>query len=283
MTFLRGCSSKLAHESYDDAFAHLKSLVWFNACRRQERLSKGLNIYQCEHCARWHVGHRRPDLVWHYTTGEHARLIFRDGFLRPRGWTRTASQRLWNAHRIALLSDRVPLLWFSRNHIYEPTACKGTATPAGIVVMSREQTEVYGGGLFRFGVDASVAPLRWCDHVALNHVTKTVARFIRSQGYPPNWLAARRAIPLSRCHAIELFYRGEWLAVTDVPPADFNAYLSERMQEEAIRRQADRDALTVATVRRQATKVGRNDWCSCGSKQKFKRCCGARETVTVMT
>jgi preprotein translocase subunit SecA len=30
----------------------------------------------------------------------------------------------------------------------------------------------------------------------------------------------------------------------------------------------------VATVRRQAAKVGRNDPCPCGSGRKYKRCCG---------
>jgi uncharacterized protein YecA (UPF0149 family) len=29
-----------------------------------------------------------------------------------------------------------------------------------------------------------------------------------------------------------------------------------------------------APVKRSAPKVGRNDPCSCGSKKKFKKCCG---------
>jgi uncharacterized protein len=35
----------------------------------------------------------------------------------------------------------------------------------------------------------------------------------------------------------------------------------------------------VATVQREAPKVGRNDFCACGSGKKFKKCCGAEPTV----
>ena len=34
-----------------------------------------------------------------------------------------------------------------------------------------------------------------------------------------------------------------------------------------------------STFRREATKVGRNDPCPCGSGKKFKKCCGASETL----
>lgn len=173
---IKGCTGKQAYLSYEDALAHLKSLVWFNACRRRERLSKGLNIYRCDSCDNWHVGHRRPDLVWHYTTGQCAPLIFADGFMRPWGWTRNAARRVWDHRAAARLYDRVPLLWFSRNQIYEPTARKGLATPAGVVWLTESQTEIFGSGLFRFGVDASVLPLRWYDHVELNRVPRRPAR-----------------------------------------------------------------------------------------------------------
>jgi len=272
---IKGCTTKQAYLSYDDALAHLKSLVWFNACRRQERLSKGLNIYRCDSCDRWHVGHRQPQLVWHYTTGQHAQLICADGFMRPWGWTRKAARRLWNDRGAARLYDRVPLLWFSRNQIYEPTARKGLATPAGVIWLTGSQTEVYGSGLFRFGVDAAVVPLRWYDHLELNHVPRRAARIMERQGYPPDWLASRRPIPLSRCHAIELFYQHEWRALCDVSRAQFDAYLAERRREEALAQHAAGQSVAVATVRRAADRVGRNEVCTCGSGRKFKRCCGA--------
>lgn len=34
-------------------------------------------------------------------------------------------------------------------------------------------------------------------------------------------------------------------------------------------------AAPVQTIRRAGPKVGRNDPCSCGSNQKYKKCCGA--------
>src|SRR4051794_5317743 len=36
-------------------------------------------------------------------------------------------------------------------------------------------------------------------------------------GYPPDWLATRRRGPVSRCHAIEVWYDGRWSALADVP------------------------------------------------------------------
>jgi len=33
---------------------------------------------------------------------------------------------------------------------------------------------------------------------------------------------------------------------------------------------------TIRNEARRSTKVGRNDWCPCGSGRKFKRCCGGR-------
>ena len=272
---IKGCTGKQAHLSYEDALVHLKSLVWFNACRRQERLSKGLNIYHCDSCDRWHIGHRRPNVVWHYTIGECARLIFADGLMRPWGWTRKAARHMWNDRGAARLYDRVPLLWFSRRETYEPSARKGLATRAGAVWLTEAQTEVYGSGLFRFGVDASAVPLRWHDYIEMNRVPKRAARTMERHGYPPDWLASRRPIPLSRCHAVEVFYRLEWRAVSDISPAEFDAYLSERRQEEAVAEEAAAKALAITTVRRTAAKVGRNDLCSCGSGRKFKRCCGA--------
>jgi uncharacterized protein len=38
---------------------------------------------------------------------------------------------------------------------------------------------------------------------------------------------------------------------------------------------------SVATFKREAPKVGRNDDCPCGSGKKFKKCCGAEPEPTL--
>jgi uncharacterized protein len=53
------------------------------------------------------------------------------------------------------------------------------------------------------------------------------------------------------------------------------AALSEHFRP--MREQADRERL--APIRRDAPKVGRNDPCPCGSGKKYKKCCGAGESL----
>jgi len=49
---------------------------------------------------------------------------------------------------------------------------------------------------------------------------------------------------------------------------------AERDQEMLLSHGDGADGSRAKTVRRQATKVGRNDPCPCGSGKKFKKCCG---------
>jgi hypothetical protein len=45
-------SPKVAHKTREDAIAHKRSLILAG------RASKQLQVYECSHCASWHVGHR---------------------------------------------------------------------------------------------------------------------------------------------------------------------------------------------------------------------------------
>lgn len=48
----RGCQRKKAHETKDQARAHLERLIRNGAART------ALEIYRCKHCGSYHVGHR---------------------------------------------------------------------------------------------------------------------------------------------------------------------------------------------------------------------------------
>jgi hypothetical protein len=51
-TKARKCAGKVRHADRRAALAALWRLVARGACRRW------LNVYGCEHCAGWHLGHR---------------------------------------------------------------------------------------------------------------------------------------------------------------------------------------------------------------------------------
>src|SRR5262245_34371049 len=62
-----GCI-KVAHPTREAALAHQKALVWKNAAQGCAERSAGLNVYLCDACQAFHVGHQpRVPLVWHYT------------------------------------------------------------------------------------------------------------------------------------------------------------------------------------------------------------------------
>src|SRR6185503_16163668 len=84
-----------------------------------------------------------------------------------------------------------PLLWFSRRTDWEPSVIKfepskpfPPAPPRG-----RCWDEVSGDGLFRFGVFASVARLRWGDFLNRNPMPKELRDAMTRRGNPTEWLA----------------------------------------------------------------------------------------------
>ncbi|MGF6481982.1 hypothetical protein [Paraburkholderia sp. JPY419] len=117
------------------------------------------------------------DLVaWHYTTGERAALIERSGVLMP---------------ATAYIEAReIPVVWFSTNPLWEPTACKLLQTPDGrLVRLTMEETYQRGGGLVRFGIDPAKL-YRGDDIPRFANITKSAWRQLcnvaRMQGANPS-------------------------------------------------------------------------------------------------
>jgi len=257
------CGEKVRHPTRDDALAHIKRLVWKNHSVGQSERSVGLAAYPCEHCQMWHVGHQRSTpLVWHYTVVRLLDPILESDALRPpaprlvfdvnrvppevrrrypdgclplsRSFvSRAQAQRLPRVLEVPvpgtrfrirsshLLAELDALLWFSRDAEWEHSV-RITGRPG------RENNEIGGGGLLRFGVRASFAKLRWSDYLERNTTPMRMRDALAGLGNPTEWLATDEAIPLNGVHAIEVYYRGHWKPVADVADDEFDRYLAER-------------------------------------------------------
>ena len=77
-------------------------------------------------------------LAWHYTTGEKFKAIVTSGYLKPTG--------------ILVKPPERPVLWFSLNQQFEPTARKAAIEGGAYRVLSVEETGRHCGGLVRFGL-----------------------------------------------------------------------------------------------------------------------------------
>lgn len=78
-----------------------------------------------------------PALAWHYTTGIHFERICATGFLMPAATAVTPPEK--------------PIVWFSLNQYWEPTANKGWAGDGDTYTMTMQETFKRARGLCRFG------------------------------------------------------------------------------------------------------------------------------------
>jgi hypothetical protein len=229
---------KISHATRDEAILHLKNLVWTNEARGNSHRSARLDVYPCDRCDSWHVGHQPSvPLVWHYTIGTMLDSIVASGELRPRRPRKLTAKRLRHMSPAArkrarrIWSEQEPLRWFSRCKNWEPSVMKIAPSrpfppnpPPG-----RFWDELHGGGLVRFGVFASVATLRWGDFLKRNPMPIGIRDALTRRGDPREWLATDQAVPLDQCRALEVYYRGAWVAAEDLENGTFDRYLEERL------------------------------------------------------
>src|SRR5271156_3094125 len=105
-------------------------------------------------------------LLWHYTIGQNFRLILADQAIKPSAaYTGTKD---W------------PVVWFSRNQIWEAAATKGIEQPDGTwQKLTTEELANVAGGLYRIGVAHETAPHGWDDFVRLSRIASSIARDLR--------------------------------------------------------------------------------------------------------
>lgn len=138
------------------------------------------------------IDHAAPAaaLLWHYTAGHKLPLIREAGALRPNGAKVAPNER--------------PVLWFSAEAVYEPTAIKLVQMP-GLAKLRRpsvaEMHELVG--VFRFTIDRADARLAaWpAVHRRARISPAGVANMIRAGveigAKPMNWFGAFENIPLA--------------------------------------------------------------------------------------
>lgn len=143
---------------------------------------------------------RAPSILWHYTTIE-TRLpaILRTGFLMP------ATDGVPQGER--------PVVWFSRQPEWEPTACKrwDWRKKRG---RSLDEIAHGHGGLARFGVDPSVAPHDWEAFRQLSGISAAAANGLRESirsglyagtgAKSSDWYVSFEPVPVELC-TIEVY------------------------------------------------------------------------------
>ncbi|WP_308874111.1 hypothetical protein [Thiothrix subterranea] len=118
-------------------------------------------------------------------------------------------------------NDEIPLLWFSKNQTWKPTATKSQMTPSGIKRLTfKEQRELFG--CIRFGLPRNDKRLiDWrtaCKVASISKKERLLMESVgRDQGANPlDWFATVDSIQLTELHF--QFLTDSW---HDADPVDF--------------------------------------------------------------
>lgn len=139
--------------------------------------------------------------IWHYTVGVRLRSILRDKLIKPATAGVPAGER--------------PVVWFTTNPEWEPTANKGVVRYGKTVWLTRAETEAEGGGLFRIEVAPETAPYGWEEFKRLSGITereeKRLARRAREWGSDyHDWRVSFEPVGADKWARIETRNRDRW-------------------------------------------------------------------------
>lgn len=136
-------------------------------------------------------------MVWHYTTGHNLQTIIDDGYLDPKA---------------SVTNGERPILWFSSNQHYEPTAAKATERGK----LTPQQTHDMGGGTVRFGVlRSSLCPWPKIGRragIPANEISLLEQSGEAQGANPKQWLGTLKKIRVADC-IVEVFSEGGWTRV----------------------------------------------------------------------
>lgn len=107
--------------------------------------------------------------LWHYSPGTYVPKIFESGLLKPSN---------------AGAPTERPVLWFSENQVWEPTAGKLLVNKFGQVVRSMAFTEqVERSGCVRYGIDSNdIRLLGWKAAAGQAGMSRDVRRELEKKG-----------------------------------------------------------------------------------------------------
>ena len=142
------------------------------------------------------------NLAWHYTVYSYLDAIAETGALLPA--------------KAFITKGEKPILWFSKNQEWEQTANKMMQNEAGkVYALNKEETDHYGGGLIRFGVDQKKL-IPWPLLAKKARIPKEIQKGLEMTaaekgGNPKEWMGILGKLKISKCEAIEILHEGKWI------------------------------------------------------------------------
>lgn len=129
-------------------------------------------------------------IAWHYTTGEKFLAIVKHGFLMPATAHINVGER--------------PVLWFSLQQHWEPTAQKASRAADGTITrLGMAGTYSRGGGLVRFGIPAEITtpwPALGKKAGIASRVMENLEHTGVLQGATPSlWCGVLAPVPVAAC------------------------------------------------------------------------------------
>jgi hypothetical protein len=145
------------------------------------------------------------ETIWHYTSMEHAKLIFKDKLLKV-SWV----EKKWGWK---------PSLWFDRSTVWEPSATKMMRfKDRNEVRLLTDEEQFKLIGMARFGIGFSDHLISWYAYKNFNVIPvqeyKEITKIAKEKGaHPSNWFCSFEDIPLRKCIAIEQFDGEKWFSI----------------------------------------------------------------------
>lgn len=139
--------------------------------------------------------------VWHYTIGQNFIEIAESGFLKRASMGVTHPEK--------------PILWFSSNQYWEPTANKCQLVDGEVVKLTMDETRSLGGGLMRFGISRDRLH-QWDKLWKKAKIAPLVARALEDVGVdqgalPSHWFGLLKNIHLSETTSIQVMTDSGWV------------------------------------------------------------------------
>jgi hypothetical protein len=111
-----------------------------------------------------------------------------------------------------------PVVWFTTNTDWEPTANRVWHGPEGNVRrLGKDQTIVLGGGLARIAVPADTAQIDWKTYKATSGIGPKIAQQIYNEAAslgsrPGDWYASFQGISRDKFLRVEIWENEAWVA-----------------------------------------------------------------------
>jgi hypothetical protein len=146
-------------------------------------------------------------LLWHYTIGQNFQFIVADKAIKPSALY--SGTKDW------------PVVWFSRNQVWESAVSKGMETPEGTwQQLTNEELNKMGGGLYRIGAARETTPHNWDDFVRLSGISHAIAaglkRSAKDKGAShKDWFASFDPVDQAKWLAVEVWENQQWVSLAN--------------------------------------------------------------------